>query len=589
MTDTAAPTDGPAGTPPAADAPDRPPRPWESRLWPKEVDWHADLPARPLPALFDAAVARFADRPALDFLDRKLSYAELGRMADRFAAGLQQAGVSKGDRVGLFLPNTPYFVAAFFGALKVGAVVVNFNPLYAEREIAKQIEDAGVDLMVTLDVAVLCDKLERMLAETRLNRVLVCRMADILPAPKKWLYPIVRRKDVAKLPRDDRHLRFESLGDNDGRFDPVSIGPDDLAVLQYTGGTTGLPKGAMLTHANLSANIAQSRLWFVAAREGQERTLGVLPFFHVFAMTVVMGLSIEIGAEIILLPRFELDQVMKVIDAKKPTLFPAVPTIYTAVSNHPDLSRYDITSIRMCISGGAPLPVEVKQRFEQLTGATVTEGYGLTESSPVACCNPFTSENKPGSIGLPLPGTTIEVVSLDDRSKVLGVGERGEVTIRGPQVMKGYWNQPEETAATLVDGRLHTGDVGTIDADGYVYIVDRIKDLILAGGFNIYPRNVEEALYLHPAVAECVVAGVPDDYRGETVKAYIKLSAGHGHTTPEDIKAFLKDKLSPIEIPKQWEFRDELPKTMIGKLSRKALLDEEAARREAEARAGAGG
>ena len=345
----------------------------------------------------------------------------------------------------------------------------------------------------------------------------------------------------------------------------------------------------MLTHANLSANIAQSRLWFVAAREGQEKTLGVLPFFHVFAMTVVMGLSIEIGAEIILLPRFELDQVMKTIDGKKPTLFPAVPTIYTAVANHPDLSKYDVTSIRMCISGGAPLPVEVKQRFEHLTGATVTEGYGLTESSPVACCNPFTSENKPGSIGLPLPGTTIEIVSLEDRSKVLGVGERGEVTIRGPQVMKGYWNQPEETAATLVDGRLHTGDVGTIDADGYVYIVDRIKDLILAGGFNIYPRNVEEALYLHPAVAECVVAGVPDDYRGETVKAYIKLSAGHGHTTPEDFKAFLKDKLSPIEIPKHWEFRDELPKTMIGKLSRKALLDEEAARREAEARRAPGG
>jgi long-chain acyl-CoA synthetase len=308
-------------------------------------------------------------------------------------------------------------------------------------------------------------------------------------------------------------------------------------------------------------------------------TLGVLPFFHVFAMTVVMGLSLDIGAEIILMPRFELDAVMKTIDKKKPTLFPAVPTIYTAVASHKELDKYDVTSIRMCISGGAPLPVEIKQKFETLTGATVTEGYGLTECSPVACCNPFTSTNKPGSIGLSLPGTTIEIVSLEDRSKVLGVGEKGEVTIRGPQVMKAYWQQPEETADTLVDGRLHTGDVGYIDEDGYVFIVDRIKDLILAGGFNIYPRNVEEALYLHPGVAECVVAGIDDDYRGQTVKAYVKLGPDHRHTTPEDLKAFLKDKLSPIEIPKQWEFRDELPKTMIGKLSRKALLDEEAERK----------
>jgi long-chain acyl-CoA synthetase len=562
---------------------------YESSLWPQEVDWHADLPQRPLPGLLDDAVARFSDRPACDFLDRKFTYGEIGRLTDRFAKGLQQAGVAKGDRVGLFLPNTPYSIVAFFAVQKIGGVVVNFNPLYAEREIAKQIEDAGVDLMITLDLAILHDKLLRMLSETRLNRVILCKMTGILSAPKKWLYPFVKSRDIAKAPRDDRHLRFDDLIDNDGRFDRVSIGPDDLAVLQYTGGTTGVPKGAMLTHGNLTANIAQSRLWFVHARPGEEVALGVLPFFHVFAMTVIMGLSIEIGAEIILLPRFELDTVMKTIDKKKPTLFPAVPTIYTAVANHPELSKYDITSIRMCISGGAPLPVEVKQKFEQLTGATVTEGYGLTESSPVACCNPFTSTNKAGSIGLPLPGTTIEIVSLEDRSRMLGVGERGEVTIRGPQVMKGYWNQPEETANTLVNGRLHTGDVGLIDSDGYVYIVDRIKDLILAGGFNIYPRNVEEALYLHPGVAECVVAGVEDSYRGQTVKAYIKLSPDHRNTRPEDLKAFLKDKLSPIEIPKQWEFRDELPKTMIGKLSRKALLDEEAERRAAEAQAGAGG
>ena len=552
--------------------------PWE-RTYPKDVDYQAPLPSRPLYELMDEAAAAFADRPCLDFLGKRSTYREVSALVDRVAKGFQEMGVRKGVRVGLFLPNTPYYVVCYFGILKAGGTVVNFNPLYAERELKHQIDDSGVETMVTLDLAVLYDKMARMLVETGLKRVVVCPMADILPFPKNWLFPIAKRKDLAHVPADERTVPFRRLIANDGRPGPVAIDPmQDVAVLQYTGGTTGVPKGAMLTHANLYANTVQSALWFVGAEPGKERMLGVLPFFHVFAMTVVMNLSIRLGAEILMLPRFDLDQVMQTIHDKKPTLFPAVPTIYTAINHHKERAKYDLSSIRFCFSGGAPLPVEVKETFERNTGCVLVEGYGLSESSPVATGNPLRGVNKPGSIGLPLPGTVIEIVSLDEPRRVLPIGEKGEVCIRGPQVMKAYWNKPHETAETLVDGRLHTGDVGTMDEDGYVFIVDRIKDMILCSGFNVYPRNVEEAIYLHPAVAECVVAGLPDEYRGQTVKAYVRVLDGET-LTKEELCAFLKDKLSPIEMPKIVEFRDELPKTMIGKLNRKALLDEEKAKR----------
>lgn len=547
--------------------------------YPPDVDWNAPISVKPMTALLEDAAARFAERPFLDFMGKRSTYAEVARMVDRAARGFQSIGVGKGVRVGLFLPNTPYYVICYFAILKAGGTVVNFNPLYAERELHHQITDSGVELMVTLDLKVLYGKMERMLAESGLKRLVICPMADILPFPKNWLFPIAKRSEVARIPADDRHLSFRRLVANDGNPKPVAIDPaEDVAVLQYTGGTTGVPKGAMLTHANLYANSEQCALWFVGAREGQERMLGVLPFFHVFAMTVVMNFSIRIGAEIVMLPRFELDQVMETIHTRKPTLFPAVPTIYTAINHHKHLEKYDLSSIRYCLSGGAPLPVEVKEAFERNTGCVLVEGYGLSESSPVATANPITGVNKAGSIGLPLPGTLIEIVSLEEPRRVLPIGEKGEVCIRGPQVMKGYWNKPSETALTLVDGRLHTGDVGYMDEDGYTHIVDRIKDMILCSGFNVYPRNVEEAIYLHPAVAECVVAGLPDEYRGQTVKAYIRVDDGKTLTRDELID-FLKDKLSPIEMPKAIEFRGELPKTMIGKLSRKALLDEEEERR----------
>ncbi|WP_083901619.1 long-chain fatty acid--CoA ligase [Azospirillum sp. B4] len=559
---------------------------WE-HSYPSGVDWNAPIPVKPLTDLFDSSATRFADRPFIDFLGKRYTYRQGADMVDRVAKGLQALGVGRGCNVGLFLPNTPYSVFCYYGILKTGATVVNFNPLYAERELVKQINDSEVEIMITVDVPQCYDKMALMLGQTCLKKIITGRMADILPFPKSVLYPLVKRKDIAHPPADGANLSFRRLIANDGRYRPVTIDPvEDVAVLQYTGGTTGVPKGAMLTHANLTANTVQSALWFYQGRPGQERMLGVLPLFHVFAMTGVMNLSIYLGAEMILLPRFEIEQVLDTIDKKKPTQFPAVPTIYTAINNYKDRAKYDLSSLAFSISGGAPLPLDVCQTFEGHTGCKLVEGYGLSESSPVATVNPIDGpvggKVKVGSIGLPVPGTIIELIDVEDGKTPVALGQRGEVCIRGPQVMKGYWKRPDETAITLRDGRLHTGDVGYMDEDGYIYIVDRIKDMILAGGYNVYPRNVEEAIYLHPAVNECIVLGVPDPYRGQTVKAYIKLTEGHSLTQAE-LCDFLRDKLSAIELPKQVEFRDELPKTMIGKLSRKALLDELAAQQAAKA------
>lgn len=550
--------------------------PW-LRHYPDGVDWRMALTPEPLYAVFDRAVERYGEAICTDFMGKRLSYREIGALVDRFAKGLQSHGIGPGSRVGLFLPNTPYFVIAYFAVLKIGATVVNYNPLYVAREIEHQLLDSETELMVTLDLAVLYDKLKPMLGRGRLRGVVICPMAAILPFPKNWLFRLFKRKDIAAIPQDGAHLPFARLIDNDGRPAPVAVAPEDVAVLQYTGGTTGTPKGAMLSHANLSINLAQSRAWFDGARPGEETMLAVLPFFHVFAMTVVMNLSLAIGARMVLHPRFELDKAMASIDRDKVTLFPAVPTIYAAINGHPRLADYKLSSLKLCLSGGAPLPLEVQQTFEKLTGCSLVEGYGLTEASPVVSANPLTGLNKVGTIGLPLPGTEIRVVSLDDGKTTLPPGERGEVCVRGPQVMLGYLGKPDETADTLRDGWLHTGDVGYLDEDGYTVIVDRIKDMILCGGFNVYPRNVEEAIYQHPAVAECVVAGVPDAYRGETVKAYIRLAPDKALTEAE-LLDFLKGRLSPIERPRLIEFRTSLPKTMIGKLSRKALLEEEATR-----------
>lgn len=541
-----------------------------------EVDLLGPIAARPLPDLLDEAAVKFADRPCLDFLGRRYRYREVASLVDRAAAGLQAIGVSPGARVGLFLPNTPYFVILYYAALKAGAILVNFNPLLAEREIEQQVADSGVEVIATLDLGVLYGKLARVLERFPLRRIIVCPMQDILPVPARQLFAVMRRKDRARIPADERHLSFAKLIANDGRVTPAFCNPTDtVALLQYTGGTTGTPKGAELTHANLYVNAVQTRRWYHDRKPGEERLLAVLPLFHIFGMCTVMNVGLLLGAELILLPRFEIRQLLQTIHRKRPTVFPAVPTLFTAITRFEQRHRYDLSSIEICTSGGAPLPAEVKETFERLTGCVIVEGYGLTEASPVVCCNPVHGTHKTGSIGLPIPLTEVEIVSLEDGATPLEPGERGELCVRGPQVMRGYSGHPDETAKALAGGWLHTGDVAYRDEDGYLFIVDRIKDVILAGGWNVYPRNVEEAIYLHPAVEECVVAGVPDAYRGQTVKAWIKLVAGET-LTAEGLRLFLEDKLSHVEMPRLVEFRqDPLPKTPIGKLSRKDLLAEE--------------
>ena len=561
-------------------------KPW-LKMYPEGVDWQATLDIGPLWENLDRAVARYPNHNLLDFLDRKFTYSQIGDLVNRAARGFQDIGVGKGINVGLFLPNCPQFVVCYYGILKAGGTVVNYSPLHSEPELEYQIEDSHTDIMVTLNVEALYPKMASLLPKTRLKKLVVGTIAEVLPFPKSLLYPLVKRKEISKVPDDERHVRFKALTANSGDYAPAGVDPqEDVAVLQYTGGTTGVSKGAMLTHANLMANVQQAYLWNTAMEEGSDRLMAVLPFFHVFAMTSVMNLSIRFGAEMIVHPRFVLDDVMRDIDRKKPTGFLGVPTMYNAMSNHPKIGEFDLTSIKACISGGAPLPVEVKAQFEGVAGCTVVEGYGLTESSPTAACNPLQGVNKAGSIGMPLPNTELVITDREDPHKILGIGEDGEICIVGPQVMKGYWNRPEATADTIVEGRLRTGDVGYMDEDGYTFIIDRMKDLILCGGFNVYPRHVEEAIYQHPSVEEVTVIGIPDDYRGESPKAFIKLKDGAEPVDEAGMIAFLQERLGKHEIPRGVEFRAELPKTLIGKLSKKELVQEEREKYEAQKAAG---
>lgn len=555
--------------------------PW-IKSYPPTLDWAAAVPLYSVPEMLQKTVRNFSNRPAFDFLGRKSTWGEIGNRVDHLAAGLQKAGVGKGTKVGLFLANSPTFLIAYYAILKAGGTVVNYNPLYSVKELQHQINDSETDMLITLDLRMLCDKVQEIVTQgSRLKKVVVARFTDLLPFPKNVLFKLAKGSDIAQLPEAEWVVWYHDLIRNDGKVSPVAIDPlEDVAVLQYTGGTTGVPKGAMLTHANVVANTEQAMKWLGQGGFGEEKMLGVLPFFHVFAMTAVMNMSVHGGFEIIALPRFDLDATLKLIAQKKPTLFPAVPAIYNAINNHKHRDRYSLKSLRFCISGGAPLPVEVKKQFEQNTGCVVVEGYGLTEAAPVLCCNPVQGENRAGSIGLPFPGTIIEIIDPEDRKTPVPIGERGELCARGPQVMKGYFNKKEETDNVLIDGRLHTGDIAIMDKDGYCYIVDRIKDMIITNGYKVYPRNVEEAIYLHPAVEECVVAGLPDPSRGEAVKAWVKLREGAAASEGE-LKGFLEGRLSKMEVPRTIEIRQKpLPKTMIGKLSRKDLLAEEAARKQ---------
>ncbi len=525
-----------------------------------------ETPPETLPALLETAAARFVARPALWFMGRRWTYRALGEAVDRIAAGLQRAGVGPGVKVGLCLPNTPYSVMFYFAILKAGGVVVNYNPLYVAREIAGQMADSETAIMVVPDLA----RLVGPVLEAGAKRVILCPMRGILPPWKAFALYTLRRKEIAR-PRDGRIIPLAALTAGVGQPARVSVGASDLAVLQYTGGTTGVPKGAMLTHANLLACMRQTLACAPEVKPGEERVLAVLPLFHVIGMTVLMNCSAQIGAEIILLPRFSIDEVMRTIKQTRPTIFPVVPTIVTAVlaatATH---GAEDIASIRMWIGGGAPFSEELCKRLKALTGLQFIEAYGLSETSGASASNTTFSPIKPGSVGRAVPDTTIEIRDPEHPERRLGVGEKGEICIRGPQVMMGYWKRPEETARAFIDGVLRTGDIGYLDEDGYLFLVDRLKDVILAGGYNIYPRIIEEALYRHPAVAEAMVVGVPDAYRGEAPKAFVVLRPGE-QVGAAALLAFLEGEISKIEMPREIEIRASLPKTAIGKLAKKEL------------------
>lgn len=532
------------------------------------------IPVGPVSQLLEQTAAAYPAHTAMDFLGKRTSYAALQEAVSRAAAGFQRLGVKKGTRVALCLPNTPYYIICYYAVLQIGGVVVNLSPLYVERELRGFVQDSGARIAVTLDLEALYSKISPLAASGDLDHLVVCSMLDILPWPKRLGFALLKRKELAKMAWSGRLVSFRQVSAQGAPATPVAIDPlQDLAVLQYTGGTTGIPKAAMLTHANLTANCAQVVDRLTETRKGEGRILILIPLFHVFSMTAAMNLGVSQAMQMILLPRFDKLQLRATLRRTKPTIFPGVPTIYASIIEAASETKWELSSIRYCVSGAAPLPAEIRERFEALSGCALVEGYGLSEASPVVACNPLGAV-RDGSIGTALLGTTVEIRALDDPTRIVPVGETGELCVRGPQVMQAYWNRPDETAKVFVEGALRTGDAGHIDADGYIFITDRIKDLIISGGYNVYPRMVEEALYHHPAVMEAVVVGVPDARRGHIPKAFIKLKEGQNATEAELLN-FLSDRLSPVERPKHIEFRDSLPKTAVGKLSKKELVAEE--------------
>jgi len=554
--------------------------------YPPGVPEHVEVPPANLARLLADAARDYPHAPALHFEGRTTSYAELADRAWRFAAALARLGVTRGSRVGLILPNCPQAVVALFGALRLGAVVVQNNPLYTERELERQLADAGVEVLICLDLVY--GRVKAVRERVGIREVIVTSTLDELPALKRVLAHYTRRGRAASagIGREEPVRRWRDLLRQGAEKAPeTAVDPAaDPALLQYTGGTTGVAKGVLLSHANLAANVEQVRAWFPDADLGHEVMMAVLPFFHVYGLTVCLLLGIRLRAALVVLPRFDLHRVLAAIDHYRPTLFPGVPTMYVAVNNAVAKGGHDLSSIKACLSGAAPLPMEVAERFERFSGGRLVEGYGLSESSPVAIANPIYGKRKAGTIGMPLPDTLARVADPADPSRTLPVGEAGELALRGPQGMLGYWNRPDESAQVLRDGWLLTGDMAVMDEEGYFSIVDRKKDLIISGGYNIYPREVEEVLYEHPKVQEVCVAGVPDPYRGETVKAFVVLRQGE-RVTADELRDLAKSKLAAYKVPRVVEFRDELPKTLVGKVLRRALVDEDRAKADAKAAA----
>ena len=545
-------------------------RPWE-KSYPPGVRWDAPIATATLPAMFDEMTAKWADKPALEYRDRTISYRELRAGVEALASGLMDLGVGPGTSVALYLPNTPYHPVSFFAALKAGGRVVHLSPLDAERELAYKLKDAGARILVTTNIGFMALLAQKLKADGLVDQLIVGDEGAFGPSAM----PVTPMPQGAGLISLDR-LSADGANKLPRQWPKGDV--EDVALLQYTGGTTGKPKGAMLSHANLSAACSIYKAWFDPQRisePGADKIICVLPLFHIFALTNVLLRGLQEGSELLLRARFDVATTLADIEVKRASVFPGVPTMWIALANTPDIDQRDLTSLRSVASGGAALPVEVAERFQKLTGQRLGGGWGMTETAPAGTAMPRDWTGKAGSVGLPLPGIMMDVVALDDPRCVLAPGTKGEIRIKGPNVTRGYWNAPAETAAAFVDGYLLTGDIGFMDDDGYFYLVDRKKDMIISGGFNVYPRTIEEAIYEHPAVAEAIVIGVPDAYRGEAAKAFVQLKAGAVSFSLEELRAFLADKIGRHEMPAHLEFRDALPKTAVGKLSKRELVDEE--------------
>ncbi len=546
-----------------------------NKIWIKHYDKgvreHVDYPEIPLFALLENSAKNYPNKIAVDFLGKKISYDELNGMSNKVSSFLKIEGISKGDKVILVLPNTPHYIAGYYGILKAGGVVVQGNPMYKERELRYLAENS--EAKIAFVVEFVYPNIKPLLDDGLIKKVVVCKIEDYLPFPLNLLYPF--KKPKVKVENRKEVVYWKDVMKCNAESKNVEINPkDDVAVFQYTGGTTGLPKAVMLTHYNLVANAYQTVEWVIDASD-RDVFLGVLPYFHVYGMTTSMNAPILLGSKIVLLPDpRDIKRIMKSIEKHKVTIFCGVPTLFNAINNYPGVENYDLSSIKACISGSAPLPIEVKREFERITGGKLVEGYGLSETSPVTHANPLYGINKEGSIGIPFPDTLSVVV--DEEGKILPPNQVGELAIKGPQVMKGYYKMEDETKKVLINGWLLTGDMAKFDEDGYFYIVDRKKDVIICSGYNIYPREVEEVLYEHEAIVEAAVIGVPDKYRGETVKAFVVLKDEYkGKISEEDIINYCRQKLAAYKIPRIVEFRDELPKSAVGKVLRRVLKEEE--------------
>jgi len=551
-------------------------RPWIDH-YPEGITWDVAINDTPVHEQVLAACAKTPDADALDFLGAKTRFGALAKAINAFAGALQtQFGIGKGSRVALLLPNTPFYVIAYYGVLRAGGTVVNCNPLYTVHELSHIVANSGADIIVTLDLKQLFEKAEALVEAGHGKTVIACHFPNALPGLKKLLYTLLKGKDLAKIKDSSIAGQVVHYGDMIAKnVTPTPVAIDrlkDVAVQQYTGGTTGIPKGAMLSHANIAANMSQIDAWGCGIFYPPSRVVAVLPFFHIFAMTVCMNVPLCNGAQVVMLPRFELKAFLDLLTRTGANILPAVPTLIAALAKAGDKAKAPLESVEVVISGGAALPQETRTNFSKVSKALLAEGYGLTEASPVVCCAALRVPSKHMSIGQPVPATDIRFVDIET-GKVAPLGERGELQVKGPQVMLGYYNNPEATTEAFMDGWLRTGDVGYIDGDGYVFLVDRIKDLIICSGFNVYPRTIEEALSGHPAVDENNVIGVPDEYRGEAPVAFVKLKDGQTASEAE-LKKFLATRINKLEMPKEIIFKDALPKTLIGKLSKKELREE---------------